>query len=127
MSTIGTGIAASVANTANQAKQVSDRGGRTDAQRSDSAKQTDKLTLTQLHDAGATRDTDQEMPDHQALGYQHLLHGEGEGESEEPGQDEAESEGALEQIHAADAPTRSPLTYGPDSEAPILRSLDLRG
>ena len=127
MSTIGTGIAAAVANTANQARQVNANSGGSDARRAHSAKQTDLLTLSQLHDAGAARDTDQELPDHQALGYQQLLYDQGDGDPECGDDGGGESADAQSRIARADAPDLTPLTYGPGSDTPISRSLDLRG
>lgn len=123
MSIIGTGIAAGVANTGNTARsQAANQSGR-DAQRADSASQTDKLTLSQLHGAGATRDTDEDMPDGQAPGYEELYEGDAEHEEENPN----------DQIHDGDAPNSSqtnlPLrpTYDPDaSEHPLFHAIDVK-
>lgn len=129
MSTIGTGIAAGVANTANQARQATQQRSGAEAQRAAAAKQTDKLTLSQLHDAGATRDTDQDMPDQQAPGYEDLY---GQGDGERPAEDGAAD--TLDLIHHSDAPACSPTgialgpTYGPDLErAPLFHQLDVTG
>ena len=101
MSTIGTGIAAGVANAGQAAKtQTAHQSGR-DAQRASAMSQTDKITLTQLHGAGATRDADQEMPEQQAPGYENLYGEEQAQPSEE------ESVNPNDQIHHADAPGTS--------------------
>lgn len=129
MSVIGTGIAAGVANTANQARQSAQQRGSEAAARAASAQQTDKLTLSQLHDAGATRDADQDMPDQQAPGYEDL-YGQGDGEH----QDQQTQADPLDLIHHSDAPACSPTglplgpTYGPDLErAPLFHQLDVTG
>ena len=131
MSVIGTGIAAGVANTANQARKSAQQRGGEDAQRAAAAKQTDKLTVSQLHDAGATRDADQEMPDQQAPGYEDL-YDQNEGDGEPPGEEAAVD--SLDLIHQFDAPAYSPTglplgpTYGPDLErAPLFHQLDVTG
>ena len=77
MSIIGTGIAAGVANTGHAARQQSTTNSGRDAQRAGASEQTDKFTITQLHDASATRDTDQDLPDQQAAGYENLYRGPG--------------------------------------------------
>lgn len=125
MSIIGTGIAAGVANTGQTARtQAANQSGR-DAQRADSAHQTDKLTISQLHGASATRDADQEMPDQQAPGYEQLYRGDAEHEEEQPNPND--------QIHASDAPhssqTHLPLqsTYDPAAqELPLFHTLDVK-
>ena len=123
MSIIGTGIAAGVANAGTTARaQAATQSGR-DAQRADSANQTDKLTLSQLHDAGATRDTDQDLPDHQAPGYEQLYRGDAEQQEPNPN----------DQIHDSDAPQSSPThlplqpTYGPAAkDHPLFHALDVK-
>jgi|GEM_PF-2262677 len=124
MSIIGTGIAAGVANTANAARQQAAAGSSRDAQRADSAQQTDKFTLTQLHDASATRDADEDMPDQQAPGYENLYR--------RPAQPQAEDEESFnDAIHDADAPAASttdiPLaaSYGP-TQLPLFHALNLK-
>jgi hypothetical protein len=128
MSIIGTGIAAAVANTGQAARtQTTHQSGR-DAQRADHAGQTDKLTITQLHDASAARDADEEMPDQQHAGYENLYQGDAQP------QDEAdESANPNDRIHDADAPRRSdaglPLqpTYGPRAkDHPLFHALDVK-
>ena len=127
MSTIGTGIAAGVANAGNTARtQAAAQSGR-DAQRADSASQTDKLTLSQLHGASATRDADQDMPDGQAPGYEELYEGDAEREEEK-----AETN-PNDQIHDGDAPPSSPThlplrsTYDPDPhEHPLFHAIDVK-
>lgn len=122
MSIIGTGIAAGVANAGTTARTQSANQSGKDAQRADSAQQTDKFTLTQLHDAGAARDTDQDLPDQQAPGYEDLY---------QDGQAQPEEESINDQIHDADAPASSttdvPLqpSYGP-SDAPLFHAIDLK-
>ena len=111
MSTIGTGIAAGVANAGTTARTQAATQSSRDAQRADSQQQTDKITLTQLHDASATRDTDEDMPDGQAPGYEDLY----EGGAEKQEQDEANSN---DQIHEGDAPHSSPTNL------PMLQSYD---
>ncbi|MEO0475226.1 MAG: hypothetical protein AAF085_04530 [Planctomycetota bacterium] len=125
MSIIGTGIAAGVANTGTTARaQTASSSGR-DAQRADSQQQTDKLTLSQLHDAGAARDTDQDMPDQQALGYEELYDGDAEATEDEANPND--------QIHDQDAPpssqTNLPLkpTYGPAGmEHPLFHAINVK-
>lgn len=123
MSIIGTGIAAGVANTGQVAKQANAASSGKDAQRADSSKQTDKLKLTQLHGASATRDADQDLPDGQAPGYDQLYQGEAEHEVETPN----------DLIHDHDAPASSttdvPLapTYGPSAkDHPLFHELDIK-
>lgn len=125
MSTIGTGIAAGVANAGQTARsQTATQSGR-DAQRADHANQTDKLTLSQLHDASAARDTDQDMPDGQAQGYENLY--------DDAGETHEESANPNDQIHDADAPASSPAdtalqpSYGPGyADHPLLHALDVK-
>ena len=126
MSIIGTGIAAGVANAGQTARtQTATSSGR-DAQRADSQQQTDKLTLSQLHDAGAARDTDQDLPDQQAPGYEDLYEGEAEASEEE-------QNNPNDQIHDQDAPPSSPTnlplqpTYGPaGKEHPLFHAINLK-
>ena len=123
MTSIGTGIAAGVANATSAARtQTANQSGR-EAQRADHAQQTDKLTLTQLHDAGAARDTDQDLPDQQAPGYEDLYHGEAQ----------PQDDNSNDQIHDADAPTSSetgiplPPSYGPGAkDHPLFHALDIK-
>ena len=119
MSTIGTGIAAGVANTGTTARtQAATQSGR-DAQRADSASQTDKLTITQLHGASATRDADEDMPDGQAPGYEDLY------EENDPDEQD-EQANANDQIHDSDAPERSPTHLPlPSSYDPAAKDLPL--
>ena len=138
MSIIGTGIAAAVANTANQAQQSGRADSARSAAQSERAGQTDKLTLSQLHGAGAARDTDQDMPDQQAPGYEDL-YGQGEGENKEPDPEEEQdpTPNTADQIHLADAPVTSPtgiplqITYrmhqGIEAQAPLFRQIDVKG
>lgn len=122
MSIIGTGIAAGVANTGQTAKQANATSSGRDAQRADSAKQTDKLNISQLHGASATRDADQDLPDGQAPGYDQLYRGDAENE-----------ETPNDLIHDQDAPASSstdvPLapSYGPDGkDHPLFHAIDLK-
>lgn len=124
MSTIGTGIAAGVANTGNTARTQAATQSSRDAQRADSASQTDKLTLSQLHGASATRDADEDMPDGQAPGYEELYEGDAEPEEETNPND---------QIHDGDAPLSSPThlplqpTYDPSAkDHPLFHAIDLK-
>lgn len=130
MSSIGTGIAAGVANTANTARtQAATSSGR-DAQRASSANQTDKLTITQLHDASATRDADEEMPDQQAPGYENLYN-EDDPDAQDNNQGD-EADNPNDQIHHADAPATSPTdlplkpSYAPGSDTPLFHALNLK-
>ncbi|MEM9347867.1 MAG: hypothetical protein AAGB26_14760 [Planctomycetota bacterium] len=122
MSIIGTGIAAGVANAGTASRTQSATQSGRDAQRANSQQQTDKFTLTQLHDAGAARDAEQDLPDQQALGYEELYQGEAAEDDANPN----------DQIHAEDAPlssqTNLPLqpTYGPGSDAPLFHAIDLK-
>lgn len=132
MSIIGTGIAAGVANTANQAQQSARADHARSAAQSERASQADKLMLSQLHDASAARDTDQELPDQQAPGYENLYAGDAEADEQEQGSGTAQDD-----IHFADAPVSSPTglpiraTYGPhqgiESESPLFRCIDVKG
>ena len=125
MSIIGTGIAAGVANAGQTARtQTATSSGR-DAQRAESQQQTDKLTLSQLHDAGAARDTDQDLPDQQALGYEDLYDGDAEASEEQANPND--------QIHDQDAPPSSPTnlplqpTYSPAAhDQPLFHKLDVK-
>ena len=126
MSTIGTGIAAGVANAGQTARtQAATQSGR-EAQRASSAEQTDKVTLTQLHDAGATRDTDEDLPDGQAPGYEDVYEGDAQGEEEQGNPNDL--------IHDQDAPPSSPThlppqpTYGPagKEELPLFHAINLK-
>jgi len=123
MSIIGTGIAAGVANTGQTARQQTATSSGKDAQRADHASQTDKF-VSQLHEASATRDADEDLPDGQAPGYDDLY---GEAEAQE------ENENPNDQIHDADAPDSSPTdvplqpTYGPNAkDHPLFHAIDLK-
>ncbi len=124
MSIIGTGIAAGVANAGQTAQTQTATQTAKDAARASSAEQTDRLTLSQLHDAGAARDTDQDLPDGQAPGYEDLYEGSGDEPSDNPN----------DQIHGADAPTSSRTdvqlkpSYGPAGaeEHPLFHALDVK-
>lgn len=147
MSIIGTGIAAAVANTANQAQQSGRAANARSAAQSERSAQSDKLIISQLHGTGATRDTDQDMPDPQAPGYEDL-YGEGDGEAqqhpgdeqehaEEKSREDSESQTAQDKIHLADAPVTSPtglpitIPYrtkqGLESRSPLFHELDVQG
>lgn len=124
MSIIGTGIAAGVANAGQTARTQTAASSGRDAQRADSQQQTDKLTLSQLHDAGAARDTDQDLPDQQAPGYEDLYQGDAEASEEANPND---------QIHDQDAPPSSPTnlplhpTYGPaGKDHPLFHAINLK-
>ncbi|MGB0766716.1 MAG: hypothetical protein ACPGYV_03285 [Phycisphaeraceae bacterium] len=123
MSIIGTGIAAGVANAGQAAKQTNASQSGKDAQRADRAKQTDKF-VAQLHEAAATRDADQDLPDGQAPGYEDLYH-----DTNAQDQDDNPND----QIHHTDAPQSSstgvPLqpTYGPAAKHhPLFHAIDLK-
>jgi len=123
MSIIGTGIAAGVANTGSTARtQTTSQSGR-EARRADGANQTDKLTISQLHDASATRDADEDMPDGQAPGYEDLYQGDAQ----------RDDETTNDQIHDHDAPQSSPTdlplpsSYDPDGkEFPLFHKLNVK-
>lgn len=138
MSIIGTGIAAGVANTANQAQQLGRADSARSAAQSERAGQTDKLTLTQLHGTGATRDADEDLPDQQTPGYDDLYHqGDGKQSEQEEQDEEVDDLTADDQIHLADAPVTSPsgiplqityrLTQGLEAQAPLFRQIDVKG
>ena len=123
MSIIGTGIAAGVANTGQTAKQQSATNSGKDAQRADHASQSDKF-VSQLHEASATRDADEDLPDQQAPGYEQLYD---EGEAQQ------DQDNPNDQIHDADAPASSstgvllPPTYDPNArDHPLFRAIDLK-
>ena len=124
MSILGTGIAAAVANTGQQAKQATAARSGREAQRDHGTRQTEAFTMSQLHDAGPARDADEEMPDQQAPGYEDVY-------TKDDGHGEPTSEDPLDQIHEADAPLSmptgisGPLTYGPGSDTPLFHALDL--
>ncbi len=135
MSVIGTGIAAGVANTTQTARQSANQRDGEAAQRADNARHTDRVTIAQLHGAGATRDSDEDMPDQQAPGYENL-YGQGDGESQHHEEDaDTQPEGdVVDLIHRADAPACSPTglplspTYGPRAyahRAPLFHRLDV--
>ena len=129
MSTIGTGIAAAVANTGQTAKQQTAINSGRDAQRADHAKQTDKF-VSQLHEATATRDADEEMPDSQAPGYEEIY----EGDAQADGKTQGDADNSNDQIHGNDAPqsskTNVPLlpSYGPHAKEhyPLFHAIDLK-
>ncbi|MEM6257160.1 MAG: hypothetical protein AAGI37_02460 [Planctomycetota bacterium] len=125
MSIIGTGIAAGVANAGTASRTQSATQSGRDAQRAESQQQTDKFTLTQLHDAGAARDAEQDLPDQQALGYEDLYDGDAEAIEEKANPND--------QIHGQDAPPNSatdlPLqpTYGPAGKGhPLFHAINLK-
>lgn len=127
MSIIGTGIAAAVANTGQTAQTQAATQSSRDAQRADSAQQTDRLTISQLHGASATRDADQDMPDQPSPGYENLY-----GEAEQHEEDD-EDVNPNDQIHDADAPTCSSTgytlqpSYGPHAnDFPLFHALDVK-
>ncbi len=126
MSIIGTGIAAAVANVGQTAQAQAAAQSAKDAQRASSTQQTDRLTLSQLHDAGAARDTDEDLPDQQAPGYENLY-------PDDTDQDEQDSTSTNDLIHHHDAPASSPTglplapSYGPAyAEFPLFHALDVK-
>lgn len=131
MSIIGTGIAAGVANTGQAARQQTTSESGKDAQRAGAAQQTDKFKITQLHGAGATRDADQEMPDHAAPGYEDLYP-----ENHEHPDEQDQPDGPAnrnDQIHDADAPGSTPTgiplppSYGPHAkDYPLFHALNVK-
>ncbi|XAM00862.1 hypothetical protein OT109_05635 [Phycisphaeraceae bacterium D3-23] len=139
MSTIGTGIAAGVANTTQQAKQAVQQRSAEQAQRADSEKSADKVKISQLQGAAATRDADQDMPDQAPPGYEDLYgHGDAEPPQDETAQDEAKTTSdVVDLIHRSDAPACSPTglplgaAYGPvqlkDSDATLFNHVDVKG
>ncbi|MEO0964366.1 MAG: hypothetical protein AAFY08_04530 [Planctomycetota bacterium] len=83
MSSIGTGIAAGLAQTAHQSQSVSRAADKRRAETIRQQAETNDRVEVQLR-TGATADADAELPDHQAPGYERL-YGQGEpGESHEP-------------------------------------------
>ncbi|MEM9415575.1 MAG: hypothetical protein AAGA29_08880 [Planctomycetota bacterium] len=139
MSVIGTGIAAGVANTAQQAKQAVQQRAGEQAQRADSASQSDKVKLSQLHGAAATRDSDQDLPDQPPPGYEDL-YGQGDGELSQDDALVADSPpptDVVDLIHRADAPACSPTGlplgagYGPmkaeGPDATLFNHVDVKG
>lgn len=129
MSIIGTGIAAGVANTGQTARQQAAINSGRDAQRADSAQQTDKFTISQLHDASATRDADEDMPDGQAPGYEDIYD-----EDDKPqGDADEQPDNPNDQIHHHDAPAANRLhgvlqpSYDPDAKsAPLFHAINLK-
>lgn len=137
MSVMGTGIAAGVANTTQQAKQAVQQRAGSDAQGASNASRSDKVKVSQLHGAAATRDSDQDMPDQAPPGYEDL-YGEGDGDTPTQGESQPADDGdAVDLIHRADAPVCSPTglslspTYGPNglhaARAPLFHQLDVTG
>ncbi|MEM1353947.1 MAG: hypothetical protein AAGC44_09140 [Planctomycetota bacterium] len=137
MSIIGTGIAAGVANTANQAQQAGRADNARSAAQAERSAQTDKLTLTQLHGTGSARDTDEDLPDQQAPGYEDLYQ-EGDGEErpaqpappEQPYDGDAPNEEDQAQSSAKiDIPPRLTYTkhHGLEAQAPLSRQIDVTG
>lgn len=126
MSTIGTGIAAGVANAGNTARTQTAANSSQDAQRADSAKRTDKIKISQLEGATATRDADQDLPDGQAPGYDDLYHDDAEKKKHD-------LENPNDKIHHSDAPLSSltnlplPATYDPAADKlPLFHKLDVK-
>lgn len=120
MSSIGTGIATSVASvsqTAQQTARARDKG-RADVQRT--ARETADRFEQRANATGETSDPDAELPDHQAAGYEQLYLEDGDGEplaeQETPGQP---------------APAE-PVVYGPAAkppappEHPLYQHLDIK-
>ncbi|MEM7626001.1 MAG: hypothetical protein AAF333_10265 [Planctomycetota bacterium] len=117
MSSIGTGIATSVASVAQTAQQTArardKRSG--DAQRT--AQEVADRFEQRLHAAGEANDPDAELPDHQAPGYEQLYLQDGDGEPlSEP----------------ADPSAPVPVVYGPAApppsapEHPLYQHLDIQ-
>jgi hypothetical protein len=135
MSVIGTGIAAGVANTTQTARQAANQRDGEAAQRADNARNADRVTIAQLHGAGATRDSDEDMPDQQAPGYEDLYgQGDGAAQDHEEDADAPPAGDTIDLIHRADAPACSPTglplspTYGPQADAhraPLFHRLDV--
>ena len=138
MSVLGTGIAAGVANTTQSARQAAQQRSGESAGQAGNARNSDKITLSQLHGASEARDTDQDMPDQQAPGYENL-YDEAGGEDPETPQAPPDPPGPpdpVDQIHQADAPACSPTglplspTYGPSTtarRAPLFHRFDVTG
>lgn len=74
MSSIGTGIAAGLAQTAHQSQSVSRASDKRRAEASRQQAETNDRVEVQLR-TGATADADAELPDHQAAGYERLYDG----------------------------------------------------
>jgi len=97
MSSIGTGIAAGVAQTAQQSQSVSRSA---DKRRAEAARQQEETNdrVDQLLKAGETADADAELPDHQSAGYEQLYdeHGRPTGDGHEQDAEASPDSGADE-------------------------------
>ena len=123
MSSIGTGIATSVASvsqTAQQTARARDKS-RADVQRT-AQNDTDRFEQ-RLHAAGEANDPDAELPDRQAPGYEQLYLEDGDGEPLGPPETPEAPDGPPE----AAAPSAA-LTYGPAAgpEHPLYQHLDIQ-
>lgn len=129
MGIIGTGIAAGVANAAQTARQQTAAQSGKEARRADARQQTEKINLAQLHDAAATQDTDQDLPEQHPLGYEDLYQQNNPDAVPHP---QADPNDANRLIHASDAPPASPAgiplrpTYDPDADAPLFHAINLK-
>jgi len=116
MSVIGTGIAASVAQTAQNAQQVGRAQIKQKAETARLAQSEADRFDERTHATGQTEDSDQELPDRQAPGYEQLY---------------------LQQDHVPDhVPSQPQLPMkaeddvgpaAPDNQAPLYRHLDIQG
>lgn len=119
MSVVGTGIAAGVAQTALQAQQVGRQRDKRSADRThDDAQQLQRFDA-QLSSPGETRDADQELPDHQAPGYE-MLYSRPAAPQTEPSPPDAEHPSADE----PPAPAQPRLK--PASDQPLYQHLDIQ-
>ena len=120
MSVLGTGIAAGVAQTGLTAQQVGRQRDKRNADRThDDAQQLLRFDA-QLSSPGETRDADQELPDHQAPGYDMLYRGQ---KAPEAPPDDTHD---LIQPPVPDQPY-PPTSAAPGStEAPLYQHLDIQ-
>ena len=123
MSSIGTGVATSVAQVAQNAQQSAKARdkARTDGDRAAHAHAT--LAVARLQAPGAATDADAELPDRQAPGYEQLYFTDPHGQPLAPPLLDAAS------LPPGHDPSETILTYGPHAEPtyPLYQHLDIRG
>lgn len=126
MSSIGTGIATSVAQVAHNASRAARSQDKKSGDAARATAQEQDTFIQRLYAAGQTSDPDAELPDRQAPGYEQLYLQDGDGEpladASTPGEPDHE-------------PPQEPLLLPPDAllynarsrpEAPLYQHLDIQ-
>ena len=124
MSSIGTGVATSVAQVAQNAQQAGKARDKARADVHRTAQQAQLQRVARLRAPGAALDPDAELPDRQAPGYEQLYF------TAPDGQPLPDPHDPDDPPHAAEASAHDHMiTYGPHAEPtfPLYQHLDVRG